>query len=236
MLTFLPSEYPDFTSLAITVGAIGTVTIVLLLGTWHLQPWITHCKMATKIPQHIYELCASTNSITSEYASDTSVTPGHICNSMFHVHKNRYQIAQRNPSEKYQTATAEDLELAMQCGKWGPTKPSELFLRIYHDAVLALETDPLMGCVSPSLMGSYGVIPLSIIAPLPDICRHMSNLIARAEKEVFLATNYWMDSEASALITNALRELSRRAVAENRTVVVKIIYDRGHLKQVDTLL
>lgn len=59
-----------------------------------------------------------------------------------------------------------------------------------------------------------------------------SNLIARAEKEVFLATNYWMDSDASRLITDALRELSKRAGARNERVVVKIIYDRGTVKQV----
>ncbi|KAL1305109.1 hypothetical protein AAFC00_002038 [Neodothiora populina] len=60
----------------------------------------------------------------------------------------------------------------------------------------------------------------------------MSNLIARAEKEVFLATNYWMDSDASKLITDALRELSRRAAARGERVVVKIIYDRGNVKQI----
>ena len=60
----------------------------------------------------------------------------------------------------------------------------------------------------------------------------MSNVIARAEHEVYLATNFWMQSEPSRLITNALRELSKKAVATNRTVVVKIIYDRGNAKQV----
>lgn len=57
-------------------------------------------------------------------------------------------------------------------------------------------------------------------------------MIARAEREVYLATNFWMQSEPSRLITNALRELSRKAVATKRTVVVKIIYDRGNAKQV----
>lgn len=74
------------------------------------------------------------------------------------------------------------------------------------------------------------------MATVPDICRHMSNLIARAEHEVFLATNFWMYSEPSRLITNALRELSRKAVETNRRVVVKIIYDRGSVKQVNSLI
>lgn len=81
-------------------------------------------------------------------------------------------------------------------------------------------------------MGSNGVCPLTIMAMVPDICRHMSNVIARAEHEVFLATNFWMHSEPTRLITNGLRELSRKAVLMNRRVVVKIIYDRGNPKQV----
>lgn len=70
------------------------------------------------------------------------------------------------------------------------------------------------------------------MAPVPDICRHMSNIIARAEHEVFLATNFWMHSEPTKLITQGLRELSKKAVASNRKVVVKIMYDRGNPKQV----
>lgn len=60
----------------------------------------------------------------------------------------------------------------------------------------------------------------------------MSNIIARAEHEVFLATNFWMHSEPTKLITQGLRELSKKAVASNRKVVVKIMYDRGNPKQV----
>ena len=81
-------------------------------------------------------------------------------------------------------------------------------------------------------MGSNGVSPLAIIATIPEICRHMSNMIARAQKEVFLATNYWMLSEPTKLICAGLRELSRKAVAEQRRIVVKIMYDRGSPKQV----
>ena len=89
-----------------------------------------------------------------------------------------------------------------------------------------------MGTCSPPLMGACGVVPLTIISVLPDICRHMSNCIVRAEKEVFLATNYWQASDVSKFITNALKELSQRAGARGEKVVVKIMYDRGNAKQV----
>ena len=103
---------------------------------------------------------------------------------------------------------------------------------MYRDVLLTLDVDPMVGMTSPPLMGSSGVIPLTVIGPLPDICRHMSNCIARAEKEVFIATNYWIHSDASTLITNSIRELSRRAGARGEKAIVKLIYDRGNIKQV----
>lgn len=81
-------------------------------------------------------------------------------------------------------------------------------------------------------MGTHGVVPLTIISTLHDINKHMANCIVRAENEVFLATNFWIHSDASIIITNALRELSKRAGERGDKVVVKIIYDRGSPKQV----
>lgn len=41
-----------------------------------------------------------------------------------------------------------------------------------------------------------------------------------------------MDSDASRLITDGLKELSKRAGARGERAVVKIMYDRGNVKQV----
>ncbi|PIG81608.1 Pfs [Aspergillus arachidicola] len=59
----------------------------------------------------------------------------------------------------------------------------------------------------------------------------MANCIARAETEVFLGTNFWIYSDASTLVTNAFRELSKRAGGRGTKVVVKMIYDRGDPRQ-----
>lgn len=59
----------------------------------------------------------------------------------------------------------------------------------------------------------------------------MSNVIVRAKEEVFLATNYWQNSVASKYITEAIRELDRRAGKRGARVVVKILYDRGSPRQ-----
>ncbi|KAE9971731.1 hypothetical protein BLS_004335 [Venturia inaequalis] len=187
--------------------------------------------MPTTISDKVYAWCTSKDSVSNELAKDRSLSPGDAVKKLY-GEGDGIHLSEKKALPHREPATQEELERAFQCGNFGPTRPSELFLRIFHDALLPLEHDPMMGCVSPSLMGSYGAIPLTIIAPLPDICRHMSNLIARAEKEVFLATNYWMDSDASRLITDALKELSKRAGARGEKAVVKILYDRGNPKQV----
>lgn len=90
----------------------------------------------------------------------------------------------------------------------------------------------MAGVVSPPVMGSTGVVPLTIIAPLPDLCRHLANCIVRAKHEVFLGTNFWIHSDAATLVTNAIRELSKRAGQEGRKVIMKMVYDRGDPRQV----
>jgi len=104
--------------------------------------------------------------------------------------------------------------------------------QIYAEVLRTYEHDPLANLVSPPLTASTGVIPLSIISVIPDIIRHYADCIVQAEKEIFLATNYWEASTAARIITDALRELSKRAGERGNKVVVKIMYDRGNIKQI----
>ena len=202
------------------------------------------------IPKKIYDLCRNGKSVSAELAKNPSEPPYKAAQRIFGVKIEEDIVGERLKRPDPETDDA--LKQAFDCGNWGSSQPSKLFLQVrstlpnqqdsyklpaevpqvYHDVLLTLEKNPLIGVTSPSLMGSNGVCPLTILAPLPDICRHMSNCIARAEKEVFLATNFWMHSEASTIITNSIRELSRRAGERGQKAVVKIIYDRGNVKQV----
>ncbi|KIJ47284.1 hypothetical protein M422DRAFT_118388, partial [Sphaerobolus stellatus SS14] len=138
------------------------------------------------------------------------------------------EIGKERRREDY---TREDLDRAAQCGKF-PSKPSDLFLMIYCDVLDTLERDPWVGMVSPPLLGSSGVIPLSIVSVIPDIMRHYRNLIANAQTEVMIATNYWETSFSSSLVHQALIELSQKHEGKEKKPVVKLIYDRGNPKQV----
>lgn len=186
------------------------------------------------ITDKLLEQCTNGISVSSTLAKDPKVSPGHAVSKLYHPEG--FTIYDTAPPHTRQPISDAELERAYQCGRWGPTRPSKLFLQMYHQSLLPLQHDPMMGVCSPSVLGSSGVVPLTIISSLPDIARHMSNLIARAEKEVFLATNFWLSGETVWLISDALRELSRRAGERGQKAVVKILYDRGNIKQASSVI
>ncbi|KAM0277118.1 hypothetical protein ACHAQH_006062 [Verticillium albo-atrum] len=190
-----------------------------------------------KIGDELVRYCTAYESVTLLLAGDPSLTPGDAWKRLYGSkakQRGRKEIEVNGASPAPEKLKG--LERIAACGKWGGTKPSELFLRMYGAALESIDGDLEQAVVSPSLMGGCGTVPLTIMSTrsIPDIVRHMSNLIVRADKEVFLATNYWLNSVAVTFITNGIRELDRRAGARGVKVVVKIMYDRGAVKQVYT--
>lgn len=123
------------------------------------------------ISDKVYEMCKSKQSVSSLLAENPTMTPGEAAKKLYHPAE--VALTEGHPPKERIPASPEELQRAFECGNFGPTRPSETFLRIFHDSLVPLNHDPLMGVCSPSLVGSSGVIPLTIIGPLPDICRHM---------------------------------------------------------------
>ncbi|GFZ43593.1 hypothetical protein JCM24511_01313 [Saitozyma sp. JCM 24511] len=143
----------------------------------------------------------------------------------------------KNPAadqwEAMRLLTQTELDEIRGCGQWGGSKPGELFLNIYAQALLTMEDNPINGLVSPPLAGATGVVPLSIISVIPDIIEHHADIIVRAEHEVFLATNFWEASGSAQTIVDAMKELSRRVIErKGKKIVFKLMYDRGNPSQV----
>ena len=222
----------SWSSFTFEIAVLSVTSITISFSTaylYHRRPWIPRKTMATSVSDKIYRFCTDPTNVSSELAQSPSQEPAQLAG---HLYGEESVALIKHASHLRQPVSPEQLQRARECGQWGNSNPSELFLQCYHAALCALEHDPLAGVVSPSLMGSNGVIPVTVIAPVPVICRHMADLIVRAEKEVFLATNFWIASGAASIITDALRELSRRAGERGEKVVVKIMYDRGNIKQV----
>lgn len=87
---------------------------------------------------------------------------------------------------------------------------------MFAAAADAADRDPKTAVVSPSLLGSSGVVTLSIISVIPDIMQHYHNIIVTAQKEVLIATNAWEPGRSVELITTAFQELNELAGKEGR--------------------
>ncbi|KAL2672404.1 hypothetical protein Neosp_013113 [[Neocosmospora] mangrovei] len=177
------------------------------------------------ISKRVFDLCQVQETVSSTLAKDPYQAPGDIVKRLYGGQEHARQPTDASDTNE-PVASANPLELALKCGRWGPTEPSALFLQAFADALSCLDSNPMAGVISPPLMGSHGMIPLTIVAPLQDIVRHCSNLIVRAEKEVFFITCSWSPSVAQRLIRNALIELSKRAEKRGQRVMVKIMYDK----------
>ncbi|KAG1748562.1 hypothetical protein EDB19DRAFT_1682398 [Suillus lakei] len=197
------------------------------------------------ISDEVYSLTHSQKTLTTALAAFPTSSPGHLAKTLYAEHHQKpvasggyletfMSVLQRGNANETQRIppgepTQADLDRAAECGEFG-SRPSDLFLKIYCDVLATLDTNPWAGVVSPPLLGSRGVVNLSIISVIPDIIQHHYDCIVRAESEVFLATNFWQASKSASKICDALLELSRRAMKRGKKVVVKMMYDRATLK------
>lgn len=178
------------------------------------------------VSDYVISLCCESATVSSAWAKDPTIAPSTI---MSHLYGQYPRDRTCVPNARQKRTSSTEQRDAWKCGKWGQTEPSALFLQAFAYALGCLDADPLSGVVSPPLMGSHGTIPLTVIAPLADVIRHCSNLIASAEREIFFVTCVWSPSVAQKLVRAALLELSRRAGARGRRVKAHFMYDAAGL-------
>ncbi|CAF0762736.1 unnamed protein product [Adineta steineri] len=172
----------------------------------------------------------SQETVTSLFASGYSFIKSPEDAIKYLFSKNRYYLRRKFNRKKIRhEVTSEELDFAAEFGQFSQ-RPSDLFLKLFYNVICTLEHDSLAGRVSPALIGSTGVIPLTIISTIPDIMQHYYDVIVHAQKEVLFATMYWEKSESANTIGKAFRDLSERAGYENRHVIIKLIMDHPKLK------
>src|ERR1700761_4563588 len=143
--------------------------------------------MPSTISDRIIKYCTETSSVSKLLEDDPSKTPEQAMKELFggehniiHEEEARHSAGSKTKSKTSSSksstsegsvplapeSTDEDLERVLKCGSFGEAKPSKLFLQMLHDALLTLDHDPAVGVVSPSLMASTGVLPMTVIGPV----------------------------------------------------------------------
>jgi hypothetical protein len=97
-----------------------------ILPQLHQQPVE---QMPDMIPERVYQACKSNLSVSSELDKNPTETPGCISKHLFPSTQESH-AGKHLPTEK--DFSDEELQRALECGKWGPTKPGELFLKVCY--------------------------------------------------------------------------------------------------------
>jgi hypothetical protein len=92
------------------------------------------------ISDELYALCTSSESVSSILAKDPTVKPGDAWKNLYgHAIGKPGKIKSLTGVPK-STSDEEILRRTAECGKWGPTQPSELFLRVSSRAKMSLSS------------------------------------------------------------------------------------------------
>ena len=89
-----------------------------------------------RISHRLIELCTSSESVSSLLAKDPTLAPGDAWKLLYGHHNSSDRKVEEHEANGIAAGSSEppsssdELQRAAKCGKWGPTKPSELFLRV----------------------------------------------------------------------------------------------------------
>lgn len=90
------------------------------------------------ISDKVYKLCTSQESVSALLAKDPYLAPGEAWKKLYGGHAAGEKESKGTARAHRDTITPQDLVRAAECGKWGPTQPSELFLRVRLCRVISM--------------------------------------------------------------------------------------------------
>jgi hypothetical protein len=82
------------------------------------------------ISEKVHTLCNGTESVSSMLAAEPTMAPGDAWKALYGKHEAGKDVSTSTAKAHRDEITSEDLQRAFECGNWGPTRPSELFLRV----------------------------------------------------------------------------------------------------------
>lgn len=82
------------------------------------------------ISDKVYKLCTSKESVSALLAKDPTLAPGDAWKQLYGGHSAGEKESTSTAKAHRDHITPDDLRRARECGNWGPTEPSELFLRV----------------------------------------------------------------------------------------------------------
>lgn len=88
------------------------------------------CQFCSPISDKFYELFTSSESVSSILARDPSMSPGDAWHKLYGHHAGKLSGPHSIEHAGKHKPSEHELRRAAECGHWGPTQPSELFLTV----------------------------------------------------------------------------------------------------------
>lgn len=84
------------------------------------------------ISDFVYDLCHERETVSSRLANDPDDAPGVIAKELF----GKKQLPDSDTTEQ----KGYNLDRAFECGKWGTSRPSDLFLKVRSSSIMSPTT------------------------------------------------------------------------------------------------
>lgn len=118
------ASLPSLTLSLAFIPVIGFLSSLLYFVVLQSHNALPH--RSTMISQKIFDLCHSSNTISSKIAENPHLAPSHAAHTLYRRHGG---TAHHTGSANGAAKDGYDLERAYNCGQWGSTTPSNLFLK-----------------------------------------------------------------------------------------------------------
>lgn len=119
--------YPEYNDMDCSLPKTLFIIFLFIVMCFIIRPSKsdnqTCCEM---VPGHVYRLCHSDQTLTSELARDPAQCPLKTFHKLYHGHKHKND----KPGTGLANGAEDSLQKAYDCGHWGDAKPSALFLQV----------------------------------------------------------------------------------------------------------
>lgn len=80
----------------------------------------------------LHKLCTGKESVSALLAEDPNLAPGDAWKKLYgsYLSTSRNAVGSKRDSKEEHMFSVEDLKRVAECGNWGPSQPSELFLKV----------------------------------------------------------------------------------------------------------
>lgn len=108
-------------------GAFCSLCLALIVFCFVRPPKSANRVRVTMLSDTVYELCHDDNTVSSELLKDPSQSGPKVFEHLYHDRKSK---AHSRDSKESVDDTNNELKKVLECGNWGNSEPSELFLKV----------------------------------------------------------------------------------------------------------